>query len=240
MVSILMVHYLVSSGAEPQYFYEDALVASIATFHSKKIIISDPTKFPHYGSIPDSMYRCVTAESRVMADYHKLTPKEPRVLSPEQQAVVDAVEKPGNRGKRITINKETTEEDQSKTSKSKKRKSEKGASFKPKKIKKMAKRSRIPTPPSSENQDDDEEEDIHQDSRRGNTPPRSPTPTESPHHKLPTPPPSPKLTVPVSVVPISAPATSQTTPPPPVSSISISTTTLTPHIISQSTTTTIP
>ena len=112
---------------------KDALVASITTFHTKKIIISDPMKFPHIGSIPETMYRCVSAKNNVMATYRKLPPKEPRVLSPEQQAALDAVDKPGNRGKRVTLKKETTKEDQSKPSKSKKRKSEKGASSKPKK-----------------------------------------------------------------------------------------------------------
>ncbi|XP_023747966.1 flocculation protein FLO11-like [Lactuca sativa] len=179
-----------------------------------------------------------------MADYRKLTPKEPRVLSLEQQAAMEAVDKPGNRGKWATTKKETIEEDKSKSSKLKKRKSEKGDSSKLKKIKKMAKKSKSPTPPSSENHEEDEEEEIRHDSPRGNTPPLSPTPTESPHNKLPTPPPSPKQIVPVSVVTIPPPTTSQTItsfpPPPPVSSIPISTTSLPPPIISQSTTTTIP
>ena len=54
------------------------------------------------------MYRGVTAEIQVMADYGKLPPKQPRVLSPEQQAALDAVDKPSNRGKRVTVKKETT------------------------------------------------------------------------------------------------------------------------------------
>ena len=68
----------------------------MATFHTKKIIISDPTKFPHNGSIPETMYRCVSAESKVMADYCKIPPKAPRVLSPNQQVALDVVDKPGN------------------------------------------------------------------------------------------------------------------------------------------------
>lgn len=99
---------------------KDVLIASIATFHTNKIIISDPTKFHHKGSIPESMFRCVLAESKVMAEYRKLPPKEPRVLTPEQQVALDAVDKPGNRGKRTTTKKESTEEDKNKVSKSRK------------------------------------------------------------------------------------------------------------------------
>ena len=61
---------------------KDALVASIATFHTKKIIISDPTKFHHNGSIPESMYRYVSAESHLMTEHRTRPPKGPRVLTP--------------------------------------------------------------------------------------------------------------------------------------------------------------
>lgn len=77
---------------------KDALIVSISTFHTKKIIISDPTKFTHYGSIPETMYRGVTAESKVMVDYRQLPPKELRVLTPEQKAALEAVDKPSNIG----------------------------------------------------------------------------------------------------------------------------------------------
>ncbi|XP_023771054.1 uncharacterized protein LOC111919701 [Lactuca sativa] len=226
---------------------KDALIASIATFNTNKIIISDPTKFLHYGSTPESMCRDVTTESQVMAEYRKLPPKELRVLSPEQKAALDAVDKPSNRGKRVTTRKETTEEDQPKPSKSKKQKSEKESSSKPKKIKKLAKRSRNQTPPSPAHPKEDEEDEVPPESSRGNTPPISPTPTESPPHKLPTPPPSPKPKppsptpkVPVSVVTTSPKKPSFPPPPPLVSSVSIPITTLPTPIISQSTTITIP
>ncbi|KAL7611673.1 hypothetical protein Lser_V15G06133 [Lactuca serriola] len=111
----------------------------------------------------------------------------------------------------------------------------------------MEKRSKSPTPPSSDNDEDNDEEKIHHESPRGNTPPRSPSPTNSLHDNLPTPPPSPKQTVSVSVAHVYPPTTSQTTtsttslpPPPPVTSVPISTTPLPPPIISQSATTTIP
>lgn len=62
---------------------KDPLVSSVATFHTKKIIFSDATKFSHNGSIPETMYRCVSAESKVMAEYRNLPPKGLRVLTPE-------------------------------------------------------------------------------------------------------------------------------------------------------------
>ncbi|XP_023748912.2 pollen-specific leucine-rich repeat extensin-like protein 2 [Lactuca sativa] len=108
----------------------------------------------------------------------------------------------------------------------------------------MARRSKSPTPPSSENDKADEEVKSHHKSPRGNTRPRSPTPTEPIHDKIPTLPPSPKQTISVSVPIDPPPTTSQPTtslpPPPPVTSTPISTTHLPPPIISQTTTTTIP
>ncbi|XP_052623813.1 flocculation protein FLO11-like [Lactuca sativa] len=232
---------IIGESSEKIPVMKDAIVASVATFHTKKIIIYDPTKFPHNESIPETVYSYVSAESKVLAEYRKIPPKKLRVLSSDQQATLDAMEKPGNQGKRATTMKGTTEDDKSK---SRKRKYEKGDSSNPKKIKKMAKKSKSPSPSRSENDEEDEEEEIHHVSPRGNIPPRSPTPTESLHVKLPTPPPSPKRTVLILVAPAPPPTTSQTTtsipPPPPVTTIPISTTPIPPHIISQSTSTTIP
>ncbi|XP_023770501.1 flocculation protein FLO11-like [Lactuca sativa] len=108
----------------------------------------------------------------------------------------------------------------------------------------MARRSKSPTPSSSDNEKEDDEEEVHHESSRGNTPPRSPTPTETIHTKIPTPPPSPKHTVVVSVPIDPPPTTSQPTislpQSPPVTTIPISTSPLPDPIISQSTTTTIP
>ncbi|XP_023728170.1 uncharacterized protein LOC111875872 [Lactuca sativa] len=88
----------------------------------------------------------------------------------------------------------------------------------------MARKSQSPTPPNSGN-DDDAAEDSRQESPRGNTPPRSPTPTESPSHKQPTPPPSTKPKVTVLVV-----LTSNSISTPPVTYVSIPTTTFTTTI----------
>lgn len=72
----------------------DALLSCVATFHTKKIIFSNATKFSFNGSIPETMYRCVTSESKVMAEYRKLPPTGPRQLTPEMREALDVVEKP--------------------------------------------------------------------------------------------------------------------------------------------------
>lgn len=120
--------------------------------------------------IPEMMYRCVLEQSNVLADYRKLPPIGPRVLSPEQQVALDALEKPTNRGKRVT-KKEDPEEPKPKSSK---RKSGEGDSSQPKrkKIKKMARRPRENTPPSIEpTAEQTEEEEVDHVLPREPTPP---------------------------------------------------------------------
>lgn len=194
---------------------KDALLASIASFHTKKIIISDPSKFHHYGLIPESMYRCVSAQSNVMAEYRKLSPLGPRVLSEEQQAALDALDQPANRGKRV-IKKEKEETKEGKP-KSSKRKSGEGDSSqsKPKKIKKMANRPKGNFSPGSDTVEDQEAEPENpQVSTREPTPRRSPTPPTSPKStKIPTPPASPKTTK-IPTPPPSPKLTKISTPPP--------------------------
>lgn len=96
------------------------MLSSIQTFHTKKIIVVDPTKFPPNGSIPETMYRCVSAESKVMAEYRLLPPKNPRQLTPEMQVALDDVEKPTKRGKKADSKKVATDEPSSNPVKSKK------------------------------------------------------------------------------------------------------------------------
>nr|KAJ0227894.1 hypothetical protein LSAT_V11C100037890 [Lactuca sativa] len=124
---------------------KDALTASIASFHTKKIIVSDPSKFLHYGLIPESMYRCVMPHSKIMADYSTSTPFPPRVLTDEQRAALEALDQPANRGKRVS-KKEKAEKKETAPQKERKRRSSKCKSeaeapsqSKSKKVKKMAK-----------------------------------------------------------------------------------------------------
>ena len=236
---------------------KDALLASIASFHTKKIIISDPSKFHHYGLIPESMYRCVSAQSNVMAEYRKRSPLGPRVLSEEQQAALDALDQPANRGKRV-IKKEKEETKEGKP-KSSKRKSGEGDSSqsKPKKIKKMANRPKGNFSPGSDTvEDQDAEAENPQVLTRAQTPRRSPTPPTSPKGtKIPTPPASPKTTKiptpptsPKQKAPLSAPTdippilTEPTSLPPStiITSVPVSTIPISTPLITESITTTIP
>lgn len=77
----------------------DALRSSIANFRTINIIVTDPTEFLFIGSIPESMYRCVTAKSKVMTEYRNLPPTGPRHLTPDMESVLDVVDKPAKHGK---------------------------------------------------------------------------------------------------------------------------------------------
>ncbi|XP_023734793.1 flocculation protein FLO11-like [Lactuca sativa] len=228
---------------------KDVVLSSIATFHTKKIIVADLTKFPHIGSIPETMYRCVSTKSKVMAEYQLLPPKNPRQLTPEIQAALDDVEKPIKQGEKADSKKVATDGPSSKPVKSKKQKAEKAASSAPEKVKKMAQRPKTLSPSSSGNDEEqyveDEEEDQREGYLRGNTPPQSPTPEGTLNDSIPTPPPSPpKTTIHVSIALIPPSPTTQTTnivsPPLPVISIPLSTTPLPPPIFSQATVTFTP
>ncbi|XP_023756033.1 pollen-specific leucine-rich repeat extensin-like protein 4 [Lactuca sativa] len=218
----------------------DALLSSIATFHTKKITVTDSTKYSFNGSTPESMYRCVTNESNVMASYIKTSPIGPRQLTPEIQSALDAVEKPTKQGKKPEPKKSVTEGPSSLAATPKKCKSENAvpSASKNKKVKKMARKMKEPSPtnsdqvpsPHDEEQSTDEEEEVHDEgSSRGHTPPRSPTAEVQIHVSVPTPPPSVNhTTIPIFVAPI----------PPPVSSQPTTTAPLPPPIFSQATTTT--
>lgn len=49
----------------------DSLKSSIATFHTTKIIMTDNSKFAFVGSIPESMYMCVSSASKLTGEYKK-------------------------------------------------------------------------------------------------------------------------------------------------------------------------
>ncbi|CAI9284810.1 unnamed protein product [Lactuca saligna] len=114
----------------------------------------------------------------------KLNPIGPRQLGSEMKGTLQAVEKPSKCGKKkeekpadLGMDASSKVDRLMKGDKggSKKRKSEKGgSSAHPKKIKKMERRSTSV---------DDEEEAHLEDSPRGDTPPRSPTPTNDLHTK---------------------------------------------------------
>ncbi|XP_023768812.1 uncharacterized protein LOC111917354 [Lactuca sativa] len=143
----------------------DALLSSVATFHTKKIIVTDSNKYSFNDSIPESMYRCVTNQSHVMADYRKLSPIGPRELTLEMKTALDVVENPTKRGKKPTTKKAETKGPSNKAATPKKRKADKEAPSAPKtkKFKKMVKKPKDPSPSNSEHNEEppvEEEEEV--------------------------------------------------------------------------------
>lgn len=82
----------------------NTLIASIATFLTTAIIISNSSKFSFIGSIPEAMFRDVPPSSKLLEGYRKLTPSGPRELTDEMQAILtDAVEPKKMGGKNFPI-----------------------------------------------------------------------------------------------------------------------------------------
>nr|KAJ0202491.1 hypothetical protein LSAT_V11C600329060 [Lactuca sativa] len=65
----------------------DALIASIATFHTKGIIMADRSKFDFIGSIMEAMFRDVPPSSKIPEGYRALTPSEEQVRTEEVEQV---------------------------------------------------------------------------------------------------------------------------------------------------------
>nr|KAJ0218696.1 hypothetical protein LSAT_V11C300141820 [Lactuca sativa] len=198
----------------------DSLLSSIATFHTMKITVTDPTKFSYIGSIPEAMLGCISAASNVLQKYSKRKVVDPRELTPAMLRSIEEADKPTKRGKKPESQKEGLVTKPSTGQTPKKRKTDKAAPSQPqpKKQKKPARRLILQSssesdseynPPNqkkalssdSENESSDEEA-----SGRGDTPPRSPTPEISVRTLPPSPPP---VTIPASIPPISQTTTSQ-------------------------------
>lgn len=77
----------------------DSLLSSIATFHTTNIIVIDPSKVLFIGSIPTSMYACVSEASPVIQEYKKLPSSGPRELTPTIVCSIEEADKPTKRGK---------------------------------------------------------------------------------------------------------------------------------------------
>lgn len=78
----------------------DSLLSSIATFHTTKIIVTDPSKFFFIGPIPEAMYSCVSEASNVIQEYKKLPSSGPRELKPAMIRSIEEADKPAKRGKK--------------------------------------------------------------------------------------------------------------------------------------------
>ncbi|XP_023757881.1 flocculation protein FLO11-like [Lactuca sativa] len=196
----------------------DSLLSSIATFHTTKIIITDPTKFSYIDSIPETMLGSISATNNVLQQYRKRKAIGPRELMPVMLRSIEGADKPAKRGKKPELQKEGPVTKPSKGQTPKKRKTDKAAPSlpQPKKQKKPARKlilqsssssnseyvpPRQKNAPYSENESSDEEV-----VGRGDTPPRSPTP-EIPVRSLP--PSPPPITIPASIPPVSQTTTSQ-------------------------------
>ena len=110
----------------------DSLLSSITTFHTTKIIVTDPSKFFFIGSIPEAMYACVSEESNVIQGYKKLPSLGPRELTPARIHSIEEADKPSKWGKKQEKNKEEMVTKGAKGKTPNKRKQEKGAPSQPK------------------------------------------------------------------------------------------------------------
>nr|KAJ0187991.1 hypothetical protein LSAT_V11C900455360 [Lactuca sativa] len=84
----------------------DSLLSSIATFHTTKIIVTDPTKYSFIGSIPKAMLGRISASSNVLQQYRKHPSSGPRELTPAIVCSIEEVDKPAKRGKKTDTQKD--------------------------------------------------------------------------------------------------------------------------------------
>ena len=80
----------------------DSLLSLIATFHTTKFIVTDPSRFPFDRSIPASMYACVPVVSKLFQEYKNLPSSGPRDLTPEMIKSLEEADKPA-KGAKILI-----------------------------------------------------------------------------------------------------------------------------------------
>ncbi|XP_052627167.1 uncharacterized protein LOC128133688 [Lactuca sativa] len=198
----------------------DSLLSSIATFHTMKIIVTDPTKFSYIGSIPEAMLGCISASSNLLQQYRKRPSVGPRDLTPTMLRSIEEADKPARGARSLNRRRRDRSQNQPRSRTPKKRKTDKVAPSQPqpKKQKKPARRLILQSssdsdleyvPPKQKNAlpSDSENESFDEEaSDRGDTPPRSPTP-EIPVRSLP--PSPPPVTIPVSIPLISPITTSQ-------------------------------
>nr|KAJ0193115.1 hypothetical protein LSAT_V11C800452990 [Lactuca sativa] len=191
----------------------DSLLSSITTFHTTKIIITDPTKYSFIGPIPEAMYACVSEESNVIQGYKKLPSSGPRELTPAMIRSIEEADKPAKRGKKPESQKELRVPKPAKGQTPRKQKSDKAAPAQPKekKVKKPARRLIFqsssdsdsdyvpPIQPPIPPRESDSESSVDEVLVHGDTPPHSPTPEVPVRSQPPFPPP---VSVPVSIPPI--------------------------------------
>nr|KAJ0220199.1 hypothetical protein LSAT_V11C200056640 [Lactuca sativa] len=188
-------------------------LSSISTFHTTKIIVTNPTKYSFIGSIPEAMLAPISASSNVLQQYRKHPSSGPRELTPAMVRSIDKADKPAKRGKKLETQKEAQVSKPTKAKTPLKRKSDRAVTSppKPKKLKKPARRlilqsssdsdseyvppqHKVASPSEFESESSDDEA-----SGQGDTLPRSPTPEIPVCSNPPSP---PLVTIPVSIPPI--------------------------------------
>ena len=78
----------------------DSPLSLIGSFHTKKIIVSDSSKFQFVGSIPESMYGCVPSNSRIIKTYKEFRRSGPKELTPDMIQSIHDADRPAPRGKK--------------------------------------------------------------------------------------------------------------------------------------------
>ncbi|KAL7582410.1 hypothetical protein Lser_V15G45692 [Lactuca serriola] len=193
---------------------DGAPMSSVGTFHTKKIIVSDASKFSFIGSIPESMYGSVPSDNSMIKAIKELGPSGPRELTPDMLRSIHDADKPVARGKKADKGKKPSKAPKPTP---KKRKQPKAASSpKPKRRKTQPKRTLVLSSTSSESEgrsSDSEGSQGDESPQRGNTPPRSPTP-EMELHQSPVPSPPPTIPISIPTITPTIPPTSFPIPPP--------------------------
>ncbi|KAL7595628.1 hypothetical protein Lser_V15G29607 [Lactuca serriola] len=194
-----------------------ASMSSIGTFHTKKIIISDASKFSFIGSIPETMYGAVPSDSRIIRTIKEFKQSGPRELTPEMLKSIHNADKPVHRGKKADKGKPVTQATEG-PSPRKRKQTKPTQSPQPKRRKTQPKRKLVIPSSSSDLEGESSDSDGSQGGetpQRGNTPPRSPTPDMDIHVS---PVPSRPQTIPTSIPTITPtttiPPTSFPIPPP--------------------------
>ena len=72
----------------------DALLSTVSTFHTTGIILADNSKFSFVGSIPEAMFRDVSATSKILEGFRKLAPSVFHTITLEMQVILTEVDKP--------------------------------------------------------------------------------------------------------------------------------------------------
>ncbi|KAL7586307.1 hypothetical protein Lser_V15G38798 [Lactuca serriola] len=188
-----------------------APMSSIGTFHTTKIIVSDASKFPFNGSIPETMYGDVPTDSRIIRTYKEFKSSSPRDLTPEMLKSIHDADKPTPRGKKADKGKQVAKG--AKGPSPTKRKPTRAAQSPQQKRRKTQPRRKLVIASSSS--ESEGESSDSEGSQRGNTPPRSPTLEVHVSTSLIS---SPPKTIPISIPPITSttqiPPTSIPVPPP--------------------------